>query len=161
MILASKWTLVSVAAVALTIGLTGCGSSSKATPSTTAAQSATQTSSTTKPASRGATSATTGQLHATLHAENHTPIAGKLWPYSVHVLDARGHAVSGTVRIQFTLGGLVVGTDRPPVHPIKHGLWHDLLTFPKAAIGRPLTVQAVVQSSAGSATLNWPVTVKQ
>jgi hypothetical protein len=94
-----------------------------------------------------------------LHAENHTPTAGRLWPYTV-LAEANGRPVSGTVRIQFVLGGLIVGTDHPPVHPIKHGRWHDLLTFPKAAIGHPIAVQAVVQTSAGSATLNWPVTVK-
>jgi hypothetical protein len=104
---------------------------------------------------------TTGPVHATFTAPNHNPKVARPWPYSVHVTDAAGRPLSGTVKIQFTFGGQVVGTDTPPVHPIKHGLWHDNLTYPKAAIGQPVTLQAVVHTSAGSVTLSWPVTARQ
>ncbi len=154
MIQARNKILVSVVALMLAGGLAACGGSSKSSNTTTSTTtSKTSSASAAKPAA-------TSHIHATLHAENHAPIAGKLWAYSVHVTDASGHPLSGTVRIQFTLGGLVVGTDNPPVHPVKSGSWHEALTFPKAAIGHPLTFQAIVQTSAGSATLNWPVTVK-
>jgi hypothetical protein len=103
----------------------------------------------------------TGPVHATFTAPNHHPAVGKPWPYSVRVTDSSGHPLSGTVRIQFTFGGQVVGTDTPPVHPVKAGRWHDNLTFPKAATGQPVTLQAVVHTSAGSVTLNWPVTARQ
>ena len=104
---------------------------------------------------------TTGPVHASFTAPNHTPTVGKSWPYSVRVTDAAGHPLSGTVRIQFTFGGQVVGTDHPPVHPVRNGVWHDNLTFPKEATGEPVTLQAVVRASPGSVTLNWPVTAHQ
>jgi hypothetical protein len=103
----------------------------------------------------------TGPVRATLHATNHTPKVGKNWPYSVHVTDASGHPLSGSVEIQFSFGGQVVGRDRPPVHPLKNGQWHDFLQFPPQAVGVPLSFQAVVHTSAGSVTLSWPVTVSR
>ena len=106
----------------------------------------------------GGAAVTTGSVHASFQAADHTPKIGKGWPYSVHVTDAGGHPLSGTVKIQFTFGGQVVGTDHPSVHPVRDGLWHDSLTFPPAAVGQPVTLQAVVHTSAGSVTLNWPVT---
>ncbi len=141
-----------VAALLLT-GVTACGSSSKS-------RSVSTTSPTATTASGGAT-VTTGPVHATLHGADHNPTVGKNWPYSVRVSDASGHPLSGTVKIQFVFGGTVVGTDRPAVHPVKNGLWHDNLMYPKAAVGYPLMLQAVVRTSAGSVTLNWPVTVRQ
>jgi hypothetical protein len=100
-------------------------------------------------------------VRASLVGANHKPIVGKDWPYSVHVTDASGKPLSGTVDIEFTFGGQVVGHDSPPTHPVKNGLWHDTLTFPAASAGQPLSLQAVVHTSTGSVTLGWPVTVKQ
>lgn len=140
-------------AASLLIGAAGCGSSSKSKPAATPSTTATPTS--------GGAAVRTGAVHAVFTAPNHSPIVGKPWPYSVHVTDASGHPLSGTVKIQFTFSGQVVGTDHPPVHPVKRGVWHDTLTYPKAAVGEPITLQAVVHTSAGSVTLNWPVTVRQ
>jgi hypothetical protein len=166
----------------------GCGSSSSSSASKTSAGSAASTTSaatanasaaTTATATSAATatratsaastnshltaggvSVTSGQVRATLTVPNHTPTVGKLWPYAVHVTDVSGKRLNGTVDIQFAYGGQVVGRDTPPTHPIKNGLWHDNLTFPAAAVGQPITFQAVVHTSAGSVTLNWPVKVK-
>jgi hypothetical protein len=143
-----------LAAAVLAIAVAGCGSSSK--PKSPASRSAT-----TSTSAQSGASVTRGPVHATFTAPNHNPKAGSAWPYSVHVTDAAAHPLSGTVRIQFTFGGQVVGTDKPPVHPVKNGQWHDNLTFPKAAVGQPITLQAVVHTSAGSVTLNWPVTARQ
>jgi hypothetical protein len=99
-------------------------------------------------------------MYATLTAPNHSPVAGKNWPYAVHVTDKAGHPLSGSVRIQFAFGGQVVGSDTPPVHPLRNGRWHDNLQFPRRSVGFPLTFQVVVHTSAGSMTLNWPVSVK-
>lgn len=102
----------------------------------------------------------TSRLRATLIGANHDPVAGKGWAYSVHVTDPSGRGLSGSVKIEFTFEGQVVGTDTPPVHPIRNGLWHDTLTFPGAAAGHPLALVAVVKTPAGSATLSWPVSVR-
>jgi hypothetical protein len=83
------------------------------------------------------------------------------WPYSVTVTDPAGHPLTGTVDIEFTFGGQVVGRDTPPTHPLENGHWKDKLTFPAAALGEPLTFQAVAHTSAGSITLDWPVTVRR
>ena len=147
-----------LAAVALLTGPAACGSSSK---SKSAAPGSSTTTPTGSSSVQGNGSVTSGPVHATFTAPNHNPKVRKSWPYSVHVTDASGHPLNGTVKIQFTFGGQVVGTDTPPVHPIKNGRWHDNLTFPKAAIGQAVTLQAVVHTSAGSVTLNWPVTARQ
>lgn len=110
--------------------------------------------------SGGSASITSGPVHATLTAANHTPIVGKDWAYSVHVTNAQGRPLPGTVKIEFSFGGAVVGTDHPPTHPLSHGVWRDTLTFPRQAVGYPLTFEAVVRTTAGSVTLSWPVTVR-
>jgi hypothetical protein len=150
----------------------GCGGSSQsksntstgATHSSTAPTSAGSASSTgtAAPSPSGAASVTTGPVRGTLTGANHAPIAGKGWPYTVKVTDANGKPLSGTVDIEFLLDAVVVGHDKPPTHPVKDGTWHDILTFPpQAAIGQTLTLQAVVHTSAGSITLDWPVDVKR
>ena len=84
---------------------------------------------------------------------------GHPWAYSVKVTDAAGHPLYGTVDIEFAFGGQVVGHDTPPTKTLVAGRWHDSLTFPAQAVGQPLAVQAVVHTSAGSITLDWPITV--
>lgn len=101
----------------------------------------------------------TRPIHATLRGQNHAPKVNAGWSYSIAVTDAKGHPLSGTVDIEFALGGQVVGHDTPPTHPLTKGRWHDVLTFPAASIGVPLAVQAVVHTSLGSTTLDWPVKV--
>jgi hypothetical protein len=103
----------------------------------------------------------TGPVHGTLRGANHDPVVKRNWTYSVTATDASGHPLSGTVDIQFVYGGQVVGRDTPPTHPLKNGRWHDNLEFPPASVGVPLTFQAVVHTSVGSITLNWPIEVKQ
>jgi hypothetical protein len=100
-------------------------------------------------------------MHATLVGENHDPTVNKPWPYSVTVTDAKGRPLSGTVDIEFTFNGVVVGHDTPPTHPVRNGRWHDNLVFPARAIGEPIDLQAVVHTSLGSRTLDWPVKAKK
>ncbi len=145
------------AGVALALGVAACGGGSSKSTATKARPGS--PASTHTPAG-GASSVATGPVRATLRGADHAPKANKPWAYSVHVTDAAGRRLSGTVEIRFTFAGQVVGRDTPPAHPIRNGLWHDKLTFPNAAIGQPLTVQAVVHTSAGSVTLGWPITVR-
>lgn len=138
--------------------LAACGGSSKKTPAHK------PTTTTPKPSSSVAgkptAAITTGPVRASLHAANHSPTAGKPWFYSVRVTNPSGHPLSGRVRVEFTFGGIVVGTDHPPVHPLRGGRWQEKLTFPQAALGHPLVFQVVVQTPAGSVTLGWPVQVR-
>jgi hypothetical protein len=145
-------------AVALCLPLAACGSSSSSSSPTTTSTAATTTTASSASAG-GSSSVTSGPVRGALRAPNHTPTANKKWPYSVTVTDAAGKPLSGTVDIEFVFGGQVVGHDTPPTHPVKNGRWHDLLTFPPAAIGQPLTFRAVVRTQDGSITLDWPVTV--
>jgi len=81
------------------------------------------------------------------------------WTYTVTVRDSAGHPLSGTVDIEFTFNGAVVGHDTPPTHPVRDGRWRGTLEFPAAAVGEPIDLQAVVHTAMGSVTLDWPVTV--
>ena len=103
---------------------------------------------------------TTTAFRATLRGENHAPVAGMNWEYSVRVTDAAGRPLSGTVQTQFTFSGSVVGHETPATHPLKDGSLKDTLTWPKQAVGQPLNLQTVVHTSKGSVTLDWPVTVR-
>ena len=112
-------------------------------------------------AAGGTSNVTTGPVRGSLTAPDHTPIAGKGWPYTVKVSDPGGKPLDGTVDIEFLFAGQVVGRDPPPTHPLKNGSWHDVLTFPADAIGQPLTFRAVAHTSKGSISLDWPVNVKR
>jgi hypothetical protein len=148
-----------LATIAASFTLAACGSSSGAS-STTSKRSAHVT--TTAPTPKGGTaSVTAGPVHGKLVAENHAPTVGKKWTFSVTVTNASGQPLNGTVDIEFLFAGQIVGRDTPPTHPVKDGRWRELLRFPPAAVGQPLTFQAVVHTSAGSITLDWPIKVKK
>lgn len=83
------------------------------------------------------------------------------WPYYVAVTDARGHPLGGRVDIEFVFSGRVVGRDTPPTHSLRRGRWHDLLTYPPAALGIPLSLQVVVHTRLGTVALDWPVKVRR
>ncbi len=157
-----------LAAAVLSTELAGCGGLSSSSSSSTSSTSV-QTPSTTTTApttssstqSQGTASVTTGPVRGALHGENRAPKVNESWRYSVAVTDAAGHPLSGTVDIEFTYGGQVVGRDTPPTHPVVNGRWHDTLKFPADAVGMPLSLQAVVHTPAGSISLDWPVTVRR
>jgi hypothetical protein len=150
-----------VTALVLALAIAACGGSS-GTSSATHQQtpSASQTSTGTAPAGAGAI-VSTGAVRASLAADNHAPRVGRPWHYTVKVTDAAGHPLWGTVDIEFAFAGQVVGHDTPPTHPVRNGHWQDNLKFPGAAIGQPLTLQALVHTRLGRVTLNWPVTVQK
>lgn len=156
--------------LSLAIAACGGGSSKSTSTKTQSTTTTTSTTSTTSPAttptqttgqSNDSASVTTGPVHGTLTAENHAPVVNQPWAYSVKVTDAAGKPLSGTVDIEFVFGGMVVGRDTPPTHPIRDGSWHAKLKFPAAAVGQPLTFRTVVHTSKGSITLDWPITVKK
>jgi hypothetical protein len=176
-----------VAVVVISLGTAACGSSSKSSSSTSAASTTAPASTstvapaTTAPAtttsgpatttsgstsqSASPTSATTptitaGPVHATLHGANHSPVTGRPWAYSVHVSDAAGHPLSGTVETEFVVPVIgVAGRETPPFHLLKDGVLNDHITFPADAVGEPITLVTVVHTSAGSVAVGWPVNV--
>ena len=145
-------------AVALVMGVAACGGSSRSanrgTPSTTSTSSAAAAS----PSTRSSTSA--AKFHAVLTGQDHSPVATKRWHYTVRVTSADGRPMSGTVETEFAFGGQVVGRESPPSHRLKHGMLSDVVEFPSKAIGAPIELQVVVHTSAGTQTLDWPVSVK-
>lgn len=101
---------------------------------------------------------TSGPVHASLHGANHAPTVGKHWVYTVHVTDAGGKPLSGTVDTEFAFAGTVVGHEAPPVHRLKNGVLHDTITFPASSVGHPITLITVIHTTTGSVALGWPVT---
>jgi hypothetical protein len=89
-------------------------------------------------------------------------VAGKNWAYSVHVTDAGGKPLTGTVETDFVVAGLgVVGKETPAVHKLKNGTLSDTLQFPTDAVGHPITLVTVIHTSAGAVAVGWPVNVSK
>jgi hypothetical protein len=158
-------------AVATALMLAGCGGGSathSGPPGTTAAatrSTATRTHQPTSPSagatSTGKTSPSNGSIRASIHGQNHTPVAGKPWSYSITVTDAAGKPLSGSVSIEFLFSGQVVGHDTPATQPLRRGHLRATLTFPTRSIGIPLDVGALIHTQQGSAKLTWPVRVER
>ena len=157
----ASFTCLQAAAVAtlllLALVLAACGGGKSRSTTT---KTATSTPTTTAPAT-GKPSVSSGPVRGTLTANNHAPVVNKAWRYSLTVTDASGRPLSGTVDIEFVFGGVVVGRDRPPTHPVTDGRWHDTLEFPATAVGEPLTFRAVVHTRHGSIILDWPIIVRR
>lgn len=79
----------------------------------------------------------------------------------VTVTDAEGHRLSGTETTHYTFNGAVVGTEKPQNVRFTDGVYRDTIEFPAAAVGYPLDVQTVIDTSLGSATLEWPIKVQR
>jgi hypothetical protein len=89
---------------------------------------------------------------ARLTAPNHTPTANKQWPITVTV--TRGGArLGGSVRYQFLFQGQVVANRAG--HSFTHGVYHDTLLFPGAAVGRVLSLRVIVTTKYGTVDLPW------
>lgn len=148
-----------LAAGLVSLILTACGGSGL-TPRTIAKTHGASTTKARSPAS-GASSVKTGPVRATLLGQNHHPVANKNWSYVVHVADAHGRPLSGTLETEFAFNGAVVGKDTPPRHKFTHGGFREKLKFPPMAVGYPIELQVVVHTAAGSVTLDWPVMVRK
>lgn len=137
----------------LALWIAGCGGAGPRTTTSSASSPApVTTSTTTSPAA---------PVRGRLVGQDHAPTVGRSWHYTVTVTDDAGHPLSGSVEILFVFAGQVVGHDTPTSHPVSNGRWQDALRFPAAAAGRPLNVRAVVHTSRGSITLDWPIVVRR
>jgi hypothetical protein len=143
---AAAWAYGMTQCATLFTGL-GAASAAPAAPSTSTAPSA--------------STAPSGQpVHVTLRGANHEPTVNVAWRYTVTASDARGRPLSGTETTHYTFHGAVVGTEKPENVRFT-GALHETVEFPPASVGYPLSVQAVVHTSQGTATAEWPVKVRR
>jgi hypothetical protein len=98
-------------------------------------------------------------IRVTLRAQNHHPVAGKRWTYSVTVTTASGRKLSGTETTYYLFGSTVVGHENPINVRFTNGYYHDALIFPAKAMGHPLRVWVVIHTKAGSGSAAWWIVV--
>jgi hypothetical protein len=115
--------------------------------------------------------------HATLKAPGHHPKAGVLWPVTV-TCRRGGRAVRATATYQFVYNGQVVatrypspkadpnskctraGTCRHSPYPFKGRFRDGTFTWPRRAVGFPLTLRVVIRvRGGGKVNLNYAVKV--
>ena len=154
-------TVIAVVLAALTAAACGSSSHKHAISTSTSTPSRTSQAPTANPAKADSPTVTIGPVHASFKAANHDPVAGKLWPYTVHVTNASGKPLDGTVDTQFVFAGIVVGHETPQFHKLKRGVLHDNITYPTSAVGHAITLVVVIKTSAGSVALAWPVKARE
>jgi len=118
-------------------------------------------------AAAGASSAVAApaKLHVVLKGQDHHPVVGKTWSYSVRVTNAAGKPVASKIHLQMLLAGMsVVG--EVGVHVVKNGVWKETIVahgpnaFPPASVGQPLVLQATVTAKGyATAKARWPISV--
>jgi hypothetical protein len=115
---------------------------------------------------------------AHLSAPTHHPKAGKLWPITVTCRTRSGKAVRATATYQFVYNGQVVatrypspnanpnsacskaGTCRHSPYPFRGRLHDGTFSWPRRAVGFPLTLRVVVRvAGKGAVNLNYAVKV--
>jgi hypothetical protein len=96
----------------------------------------------------------------TAHVEfpNHHPIAGKAWRITITATRGR-QKLNGTIKYVFVTP--VGNMTRNATVKIKHGIAHDSLKFPGAAVGHRLPMKVVVKTRYGTDTINWWVTPRK
>lgn len=135
--------LTLVAACLVTIA-TACGGSKTSAKRTTTAPE---------------TTALQPAFKATLTADSHHPVVNKNWFITVTVTSLSGKPIAATLRMNVLLGSLQVGKiDNGKIHHIV-GLHHENITWPAAAVGHQLTLQAVIKAKGKTKTLLWPLSV--
>ncbi len=104
----------------------------------------------------------TGPVHGRIVGQSFYPVVGKHWTFTVTVTDRHGHPLSGTLNVEFTEAGAVVGHDTPATDSFHNGRWGEYLIFPnRQEVGlAEFAVQVVVHTKDGSITLVWPILVK-
>src|SRR5205823_1432129 len=105
------------------------------------------------------------RLHVVIRGQDHRPRVAQPWHYEVHVLGATGKPVAARIHLQFLFGGVAVG--EVGKHFVRNGVWRETFgvpgnpTFPAAARGQPLVLQATVTAPGyPKAKAGWPLTVR-
>jgi hypothetical protein len=114
---------------------------------------------------------------AKLKAPGHHPKAGRQWPITVTCTTSSGKPVRATALYEFVYQGQVVATRYPSPHanphsrcsrngtcrhsayPFKGRMYDPTFTWPRRAVGFPLTLRVVVQVP-GKGTVNLDYAVR-
>jgi hypothetical protein len=105
------------------------------------------------------TSAPTGKptFNVTLTGQDHSPVAGTAWKYTVHAASKDGGSAGGTAKMRIFVDDQLVDT-------LGYFAFDDTLTrthqWPKALRGRKAVLQAEVEGDGGTQRANWPVEVR-
>ena len=105
---------------------------------------------------------------AGLTATSHRPVVNDLsWAITVTVSDLSGKPIAASLHMQVLFGSLVVGqidaVGKNGTGPgnVYHfvGRYHEKISWPLAAVGHALTLQAVVTAKGQTKKLDWPISV--
>ncbi len=124
--------------------------------------SGTKTATTTKTLTKATTTVTPPAklpFKATFSAVNHHPVVGKDWRIAVEATDLSGKPIAATLQMNFLFDGVQVGqVDNGKIHRFS-GSHHEVIVFPVAAVGRKLTLQALIKAKGKTKTVLWPISV--
>ncbi len=89
---------------------------------------------------------------------NHYPVAGKAWRITITANRGR-QKLNGTIKYVFITP--VGPMTRNATVRIKHGIAHDSLKFPGAAVGHKLGFNVVIKTKYGTDTVKWWVKTRR
>ena len=108
------------------------------------------------------------KLHVVLKGQDHHPVVGKTWSYSVTVTNAAGKPVASKIHLQMFLAGGAFPVGEVGVHVVKSGIWKETIVahgpnaFPLTAVGQPLVLRATVTAKGYAVTKAvWAIAVKK
>jgi hypothetical protein len=107
-----------------------------------------------------------GKFYARLYAHGHTPKVGN-YPIGVVAKTSSGKPISGGhVFYQFLFGSTIVscqtvGPQTKYKPRFTHGVFRDVLTWPKRSVGYPLTLRVVVSTRYGLKNLDYKIRVRK
>ena len=96
---------------------------------------------------------------AVFSAPTHHPVVNRNWPITVTVADPAGKPIAATLQMNVLFAGAQVGQiDNGKIYHFV-GRYHELITWPPASIGQPLTLQSVVTVKGKTQKLLFTVSV--
>jgi hypothetical protein len=108
-----------------------------------------------------------GRFYARLYAHGHNPRVGN-YPIRVIAKSPSGKPISGGhVFYQFLFGKTIVSCQTVGPNPPKYkprftrGVFRDVLTWPKRAVGKPIVLRVVVRTRYGLKNLDYKILVRK
>jgi len=116
----------------------------------------------------GPAAAAPPKLTVVLKGQDHHPVVGKTWSYSVTVRNAAGKPVASKIHLQMLLAPFMSVVGEVGTHTVKNGVWKETIVahgpnaFPLASVGQTLVLQATVTAKGyAAAKARWPIVVKK